>query len=232
MAAGDVDGDGIDEIITGTGPGAGPHVMVYKLNGTPLASFYAFDPSFQGGIRVSAGDLDGDGKAEILVGAGPGAGPHVIAYNGTGTTVVASFYAYDFSFKGGIDVASADVEGTTCAEIITGSGPGASPHAMVFRTNGTVLGSFYAYDPGYSGGIRVSAGNARTSSVKAEVLTALQSPPGGPHVKMFTFAGTAISEMNFMESWWQGYHDIGAGYGASRAGTGGNRRSSVRIGPN
>lgn len=234
VAAGDVDGDGIDEIITGAGPGAGPHVMVYSIAGAPLASFYAFDPSFNGGIKVSAGDLDGDGKAEIIIGAGPSAGPHVIAYKDNGATVVASFYAYDPSFKGGVDVSAADVEGTAGAEIITGAGSGAGPHVIVYRPSPlTVLGSFYAYSAGYGGGVRVSAGNAKTSTSKAEVLTVPGLPPGsGPNVRMFDYAGTVISDTNFMESWWQGYHDIAAGYGASRAATGGNRRASIRVGPN
>ncbi len=231
VAAGDLDGDGVDEIITGTGPGAGPHVKAFKIDGTPIASFYAFHPSFKGGISVSAGDLDGDGKAEIIAGAGPSASPHVIAYKADGTTVVASFYAYDQSFKGGIDVAAADVEGTANAEIITGAGPGAGPHVMVYRTDGTALSSFYAYYSGFRSGVRVSAGNVRTSTAKAEVLTALESPPNGPLIRVLTYAGTAVTETNFLESWWQGYYDVGAGYDASRAATGGNRRSSVRPGP-
>ncbi|HEX7259487.1 MAG TPA: peptidoglycan DD-metalloendopeptidase family protein [Candidatus Saccharimonadia bacterium] len=231
VAAGDIDGDGIDEIITGTGPGAGPHVMVYKLNGTPVASFYAFNPSFKGGISVSAGDLDGDGNDEIVVGAGPGAGPHVIAYKADGSTVVASFYAYAQGFKGGVDVAAGDVEGTTDAEIITGAGPGAPPHVMVYQPDGTSLGSFYVYDQGNRSGVRVSAGNIRTSSTKDEILTAPEALPGGPLIKVVTYDGTTISQFNFMESWWLGYHDIGAGYDTSRAATGGNRRASVRVGP-
>ena len=80
----DVNGDGLDEVVTGAGPGGGPHVLVWSLAGggvTPLASFYAYDPLFGGGVYVACGDLDGDGLADVVTGAGPGGGPHVRAFS-------------------------------------------------------------------------------------------------------------------------------------------------------
>ena len=78
----DINGDGLDEIITGAGPGGGPHVRVFSLAGgvvTELAGqgFYAYDPAFPGGVNVACGDVTGDGVPEIITGAGPGGGPHV-----------------------------------------------------------------------------------------------------------------------------------------------------------
>jgi uncharacterized repeat protein (TIGR01451 family) len=76
----DVNGDGFNEIVTGAGPGGGPHVNVWTLATgavTNLASFFASDPAFSGGVRIAAADVDGDGRAEIIAGAGPGGGPHV-----------------------------------------------------------------------------------------------------------------------------------------------------------
>jgi len=44
------------------------------------ASFFAY-PGFTGGVRVAAGDLTGDGLADIVTGVGPGAGPHVKVFD-------------------------------------------------------------------------------------------------------------------------------------------------------
>ena len=83
VAAGDVDGDGQDDIITGADAGASPHVRIFSTQldyPAQIASFLAYSPAFSGGVRVAAGDLDGDGLAEIITGAGRGGGPHVIAF--------------------------------------------------------------------------------------------------------------------------------------------------------
>jgi hypothetical protein len=120
VAAGDVTGDGVAKIITGAGPGGGPHVRVIGLGSggalTELASFYAYDAAFIGGVHVAAGDVSGDGVAKLITGAGPFGGPHVrvLDLSGGGITELASFYAYDPAFIGGVFVASAqpmDVDG-------------------------------------------------------------------------------------------------------------------------
>src|SRR5207249_11523113 len=106
VAAADVNGDGTDDIITGAGPGGGPHVKVFDgASGALLASFFAYDAAFHGGGFVAGGDVDGDGEAEIITGAVPGGGPHVKVFTGGGA-VLASFVAYEAAFGGGVSVAS------------------------------------------------------------------------------------------------------------------------------
>ena len=159
VAAGDVNGDGRADIITGAGPGGGPHVRVFSgADLSDLASFYAYVPFFTGGVAVASLDFNGDGLADIVTGAGPGGGPHVRVFSGADLSGLASFYAYDPFFTGGVSVGAADFDGDGQPELVTGAGPGGGPHVMLFRVpNLAVIGSFYAFDPFFAGGIFIGS---------------------------------------------------------------------------
>jgi hypothetical protein len=69
-----------------------------------LYSFYAFDPHSSGGVRVAVADVDGDGRADLLLGSGPGGGPHVRAVDAATLTERTGLYAFDPAFTGGVFV--------------------------------------------------------------------------------------------------------------------------------
>ncbi len=52
VAAGDVDGDGLVEIVTGAGYTGGPQVRVFNATGGVKFQFFAYDERFRGGVRV------------------------------------------------------------------------------------------------------------------------------------------------------------------------------------
>jgi hypothetical protein len=113
-----------DQLVTAAGSGGGPHVIVWNMTQLPDGrivtngirdQFFAFDARFRGGVSVACGDLDGDGRAELICGAGPGGGPHVRIYkeiNGR-FTLVNEFFAFDPGFRGGVSLASGQGYNTT-----------------------------------------------------------------------------------------------------------------------
>ena len=228
VAAGDVDGDGVDEVITGTASGS-PHVRIVKVDGTEVGGFYAYSPSFTGGVNVGAVDVNGDGKDEVVVGPGPGGGPHVRVLKPDGIEVT-SFYAYRSDIQSGVDVSGGDVTGTTAKEVVTSPGAGASAHIRIFNSAGQPIGDGFNAYGGFTGGARVSVGNARASSAKDEILVGPWTN-GGPHFRLLTYDGSVVSEGLSFDSWWTGKYDVAAGNGVSYVSTGFNRRSSVRPGP-
>jgi hypothetical protein len=105
VASGDVNGDGFADMIAGMDQGGAPQVSIFSgLDGSLLRSFLAFGPSFAGGVRVAAGDVNGDGRADVIVGAGPGGLPEVRVFSGLDGSMLASFLGADPSFAGGVFV--------------------------------------------------------------------------------------------------------------------------------
>lgn len=270
VATGDVNGDGLPDIITGTGPGGGPHVKVFSgANGDVLHDAIPFDPLFVGGVNVAAGDLNGDGRAELITGAGAGsgspvqAGPRVVVFDGSTGGVHADFFAgtpsitagvsvawgnmgaggaprvvfgygpgelpiigeytpggvldgstfaYDPSFRGGVRVATGDLNGDGRSDIITGPGVGGGGNVRVFDgTNGQLLRSFFAFGSGFSGGVSVATGDITGDGV-ADIIAGEMFAEGAPraaaHVKVFD--GVTLNELVSFTSDLPGGVEVGA----------------------
>jgi hypothetical protein len=127
-------------------------------NSNLLAGWNAF-PNFGGGVYVSAGDVNGDGFADIVVGAGAGGGPAVRVFSGANPAItLRDFFAYNTNFTGGVRVAAADVDGDGFADIITAPGASGAPDLRVFdRGTPLLLDEFLAYDASFLGGVFVGS---------------------------------------------------------------------------
>jgi hypothetical protein len=193
VAVGDVTGDGVPDIIVGAGAGDDPVVKVFDGKTlTEVKSFLAYEDSFQGGVGVAVGDVTGDGRADIITGAGVGGGPRVQVFRGNDIfpntqnrlTVEPyphlNFFAYSESFNGGVNVAAGDVNGDGTLDIVTGAGAGGGPHVIVFDgKSGNVLKSFFAFDQNLRTGVNVSIGQLNGTG-PATIVTSLMTAGGQP----------------------------------------------------
>jgi hypothetical protein len=166
VGAGDVNNDGIADLITGTGVLGGPRVRVLNgknLAGPSLYDFFAYESTFRGGVFATAGDVNGDGVAEIITGTGFGGGPAVkifsqatLATNVPEPSALAAFFAYDLNFRGGVRVDAIDANGDGKIDIVTAPGPGLSSDVRTidFTTLQDIY-RFQAFDPSFVGGVFV-----------------------------------------------------------------------------
>lgn len=223
---GDIDGDGIDEIITGPGTGGGPHVRIFDRNGKLLKSFMAYESNSRFGVRASVGDVNGDGVMEVVTAPMKGHNAPVKVFTLDGKEL-SRFYTYGSHYKDGHDLAVGDVNADGIDEIITGPGEGSGPHIRVFNINGKILGSFFVYNKENRGGVRVSVGDVLPRRVGKEIAT-VPHTYGGPHVRISDQRGRWLASNMFLEEWWRSGYDIAAGANAAKASAGELRRTTIR----
>jgi hypothetical protein len=187
VAIGDVNGDGKLDIITGAGPGGGPHVKVFSgADGSVLASYFAYSPNFHNGIAVAAGDVDGDGKADIVTGALAGGGPHLrVWHDGTGQ-LMAETFAYQPQFNGGLAVAVGDFDGDGKADIAVGPQNGGPANIRVLSGTLTPLKDVEVYQDSYRDGTSLAMRDVDGNG-EAEVLVTINA---GGKPKVFGIKST------------------------------------------
>ncbi len=117
IASGDVNGDGYSDIVVGTQPGFPGRAAVYSgVNGTIIGGILSpFGTSFTGGITVAAGDVTGDGPAEVILGTQT-KGDQVMVYQLQGSTysqlgnTIVAFGSLPAAAQ--LQVTAVDVDGT------------------------------------------------------------------------------------------------------------------------
>jgi hypothetical protein len=255
VAVGDINNDGVFDVVTAAGQGGGPHVKVFNgvdiMNGSSnpsvLRDFFAYQPDFLGGVNVAVGDVNGDGLQDIVTGAGPGGGPHVVAYsNGFQNQQLMNFFPYDINFRGGVNVACGDIGGDQDTdEVITGAGSvgaadlnvGPLVNVYNFVDNGAAtqnqqrLASFFAYAANLRCGVFVASGatsNNRDAQnfLYADIITG-PGQGGGPHVKVFRLLD-AVDNPPGTPNWV--YFQAGEVFAYTPTFTGGVRVGVVRTG--
>lgn len=157
VAFGDMSGDGIDELIVSAGTGGASRISVYDgktvrpQNAKPtsiMTDFYAFEPGITNGTYIATGDINGDGRDDLIVGAGEGAGCRVKVFSGKSllagntTTYMADFFCGDLNANigTGARVASADVDGDGRADVITTVGPKGDGKVSIFLAKDLLRG--------------------------------------------------------------------------------------------
>lgn len=204
----DVDGDGYKEIITYPGQEFGPQVRAFDHRGKFINDFFAYQKTFRGGVSVSAADVDGDSKAELIIRPQDEGGSNIRIYKYNATSKAFDLLdwemAYQSSFRGKLNLITSDIDGNSAAEIIIAPAELGGPNVRVYKYNFStekieLLDWFMAYQEGYRNGVNIAAADVNGDNLK-EIVTA-PAGYGGPNVRVFQY-NTATGKFSLLNWFW------------------------------
>jgi uncharacterized delta-60 repeat protein len=137
----------------------GSTISIFTYTGTPLYTFESFPAEFKGGVRVATADITGDGCPDFFVAPAKGGSPVVRIFDGFTFDLLREIPVLDPGYKGGVNIAVADVlDPTNAVELIVAPGKKFPPRVEIYDplTVGVPLKTFDAYAATFKGGVRLA----------------------------------------------------------------------------
>ena len=173
----------------GTGVGVPGDVFVYNADGTERFRFRPYENTFTGGVHVAVGDANNDGFPDVIVAPAEGGGPRLVVVDGFTGKPLFNAFVYEPEMRNGVYVALGDTNGSGRNQIVTGPGEGGGPRVRVFDIpSQTVLRDFFAYTPGFRGGVRVAVDSGTHRFVTAP------GDGGGPDIRVWGQGAAPVAE--------------------------------------
>lgn len=157
VAAEDMDGDGIAEIVTVPASGSSTEGRVFRIDGSVWHTFTIAPQPCTGGFDVAVRAIDEDRRPRIVTAAGEGCAPEIRIFKRSGK-FVRSFYAEDYSFREGLSVSVANIlTDTFPTEILVAPASDAAPEFKVLSMRGVLKETRTQFEEWWTGGYDVSA---------------------------------------------------------------------------
>lgn len=236
VAIADFDGNTFPDLIIANGSNTAGVVTVIKgealigITSNPdapitksqiLTQFYAFEPTFVGGLFVTTGNVIGDNKPEIIIGsdAGRRSAIRIFSFNSTTASKLQNFKltapylpapippapsrpyieftSLNTQLSGfgtsGVRVAAGKVTGGAYDDIVVGTGSGVTNKVNVIRGDTfSLVRSFRPYSLAFKGGVQVAAGDFNGDGY-ADVLTGPGAGKSQPNPRLFVFSGIQLT---------------------------------------
>jgi len=221
VASGDINGDGYDDLIIGTyradpygreeagetylvlgggaiitshGLGGDSWIKAFSPIGRIWGQFQTFgDDNLQGEVHLAIGDMDGDGRDEIVAGHGEGGSSQVRLFEMNGA-LIREFRAFGPpNSRGEVHLAIGNFDtNLDDNEIAVAQGKGGQSIVKIFSAQGTLIRRFRAFGPpNAQGEVHLAAADLENADGIDEIIAGM-GEGGSSWVKIFSNQGTLI----------------------------------------
>lgn len=158
VATGDLNEDGLFEVYVAPEPGQALPIKVYTRHGRQMKrDWYPFGEGYAGGYTLAVRHQDGRRNNELVIGTGANSSPAVRIFD-RHYDFITEWAPFDSSVRGGVNVATGDLDADGSEEIVVGAGEGSGPRVRVYGARGGLLYSeFTAYSSFTQPGVDVRA---------------------------------------------------------------------------
>ena len=220
VTAGDFDGDGINELAVVPASQGGPQLRVYNYfvnenHFVLLDSAFVFNQAWRLNLKVAAGDVNNNGKDEIIIYPQTNAGPHVKVYETYATDgqhnlqLLTDFLAYDTNFRGGINLVTGDFNGDEQQDLVIAPMSQGGPNIRTYTFNTTsqsfeLLDWFWAYDENFHGGVNLATGDYNGDG--KDDLATVPLSHGGPNVRTYVLQNNQFELLDWFWAYDENFH--------------------------
>lgn len=176
---------------------SGNKISAWRDDGEVILRDYPYGASYLGEIKLVVGDIDNNGRLELLVAPSSGYPLPIKVYAFSGDQVGENWFPLGNKYKGGYSLAIRR-DGKINKQLVVGSGVGNKPMVYIYDDKFKLLHQWMAFEATFKGGVNVTTGDIYGTGVDNIIVGAGAGKK--PEVKIFDVKGKLLGKFIAYES--------------------------------
>ncbi len=183
----DFDGSGVRDLLLVSDN----KLSVWRDDGQIFMREYPYGINYQGALRVAIGDLNKDGKSEIVVAPESGYAYPIKIYSYSGGVIKEDWYPFGTKYKGGYSVAIQHTSGAS-NQLVVGTGSGQKGEVYLYSDKFVLNKHWTVFEDSFKSGINVATGDLYGIGEDSIIAGAMSKRK--PEIRVFDGSGKLLSK--------------------------------------